>query len=623
VIRGGGRIGIGLALAVVLLLDAAPALAQHVELKLEQGPHYAGDAIELQLVATGFEEEPTPEIDVEVGGGATLQPMGVSPNVNQQIQIVNGRMTRSRTVTFVYRYLLTAHAPGRISVGPFVVRQGSQVRSVPPTPLQIGKISASNEVFVSLDLPKGPFYVGQHVPVKLRFELTRDLQKTLETYSLGVPLFMRTDGVRFVDLETRGDTLTDIVIQTPKGPIELKGVVREVTVANKPGLSVESERILIPTESGVIDAAPATIVAERATHWRRDLFGQRIATRTKKMRAAGRAHRFEVHTVPTEGRPPGFAGAVGKDFTLDVSAERSVVQVGEPIAIELVLRGEGALESASLPRLDAPGLLPSEQFRVPDEMPTGVVEENGSKRFRVTVRVLDEQVDALPALEYSWFDPEVRDFATTRSRPIALSVTPGRTIGADDVIGGSPGPEPTSALSQPEAEVAGESGEADPSGRVFDASGADLSIETDLTALTAATGSVVKTPALVLLYAVGIALAGLGGWAGRRARLDPRMVALRTSLDAELARVQAVGRTGGGSAQAAARGLAAAIRRMHALAPNATPVGLDRLLGELDSLAYAPESVAVELNAEIAERALEVARELAATPFETAGGRAS
>ena len=85
-----------------------------------------------------------------------------------------------------------------------------------------------------------------------------------------------------------------------------------------------------------------------------------------------------------------------------------------------------------MPSLNAEGLLPPAHFRVPAGDPTGEIERD-AKRFTAVVRVLDERVEEIPGLAYSWFDPKTQTYETTRSRPIALSVRSAQVVGAGDV----------------------------------------------------------------------------------------------------------------------------------------------------------------------------------------------
>ena len=114
-------------------------------------------------------------------------------------------------------------------------------------------------------------------------------------------------------------------------------------------------------------------------------------------RQTDRARRLSVKQIPADRTPESFAGAVGSGFSLTVSADRTVVKVGEPIALHFELRGDGNLETAALPRLDAEGLLPANSFRVAEgEIPGRL--EDGAKRFTTTVRVLDPGIQEIPAL---------------------------------------------------------------------------------------------------------------------------------------------------------------------------------------------------------------------------------
>ena len=107
------------ALLVTLLLAPGVGLAQDAKLQFGRGPHYAGDPITIQVVVQDFEEDPTPEIEAPEIANGVLRFAGVSPSVSSSISIVNGRMSRSKEVRFVYQYELIADRAGRIDIPPF------------------------------------------------------------------------------------------------------------------------------------------------------------------------------------------------------------------------------------------------------------------------------------------------------------------------------------------------------------------------------------------------------------------------------------------------------------------------------------------------------------------------
>ncbi len=68
-------------MAAVLCCWAGVATAQTVQVQLPPPPHYAGDAIDLQIVAEGFAEDPTPTVEAPDAGNAELEFQGGSHNI--------------------------------------------------------------------------------------------------------------------------------------------------------------------------------------------------------------------------------------------------------------------------------------------------------------------------------------------------------------------------------------------------------------------------------------------------------------------------------------------------------------------------------------------------------------
>jgi hypothetical protein len=295
---------------------------------------------------------------------------------------------------------------------------------------------------------------------------------------------------------------------------------------------------------------------------------------------------------------------VGSGFSLTVSANRTVVKVGEPIALEFELRGDGNLETAALPPLDAPGLLPAAQFRVPEGEITGRVEE-GVKRFTAMVRVLSAGVTEIPALEYAWFDPTKEQFQTVRSRPIALSVGAARIVDAADVQSGE------RVLEASNARDSGVTAAAQPRSGALSLTGADLAIERDPAVLMRSSSTGVRSPWLIAgLYAGSLLILLLAQLDRRRRDVDPAIVERRRRVDAELRRIRKASDLP--AAEAAAE-LARALRALQAVIPEGRRAEIDELVGKCDARSYAPaaERESAPLDPALQQRALELATELA------------
>ena len=577
------RLGLGLACAVACLAWAIPIAAQEVRLQVARGPYYIGEAFQIQVVASDFEEEPPPKISVGSHEGGQLRFVGVSPSTSTSISIINGKISRVHEVKFVYQYEFTGTREGAARIAGFTVVQGAVSRSTQNFDLQISGVPTTNSVGIKLELPDGPIFVGQKVPVAIEFRIDRQTQQELVSYQIHVPLF-DSPTLRFLD-EPPAHTDTHLEVQTEVGGLSLPAVSSEEQVGGRPSLIVRAERTMIALSAEEIRVEAPKVFISRGTNFRRDVFNQRRATSTEKFMTAGQPIQLEVMEVPREGRPASFAGAVGSGFRLEVDADRSVVQLGEPIMLSFHLRGDGDLSSASLPPLDAEGLFDAEHFRLPEDSPAGLVDEDG-KHFDVTLRVLDAGVREIPALAYSWFDAKSRGFETTHSRPIALSVGAAEIIGADAV---SRSGDATSGPNR-EAPATAESPERPGDGTArstkLSLTGANLAVDRDLPRLLRDDRVEGQNWAVILpLYTVGIGFIAFAMILARRGGVDPRLVARAMAFErAERSMGKAFSMPDGGGAAALGR----ALRELVAELPEEAGAEFDGLIAECDTLRFAP-----------------------------------
>lgn len=565
------------------LSSAMSAIAQDVQIQVARGPYYVGEPFEIQVVANDFEEEPAPEISAGSLEGGHLRFVGISPSTSTSISIINGKLSRVHEVTFVYRYELIGTQKGRLRISEFKVAQGGVSRSTRSFALDIRGVPETNDVKISLELPPGPIFVGQKVPIAIEFRIDRQAQRDLISYQIHVPLF-DSSALRFLD-EPPVRTDTHLEIQTAAGVLRLPAISSERQINGRPTLIVRAERTMIALLPDDIRAEAPKVFVSQGTGFRRDVFNQRRPTSTEKFMATGRPVRIEVGEVPGAGRPASFAGAVGGGFSLEVDADRSVVQLGEPIMLSFHLRGDGDLTSASLPALDAEGLFDPTRFRLPEDSPAGIVDDDG-KHFEVTLRVLDAGVREIPALAYSWFDAETRRFETTHSLPIALSVGAAEIIGADAVTRRDPGSSVLENEAQGPARAPQRPAERTERITKLSLTGADLAVDRKLTRLLRDERTQGQNLAVTLpLYATGVAFLALASVMARRRAVDPRLTARKAALArAERAMTQAFVSSHGGGAAALGR----VFRELVAALPSEATADLDALIAECDALRFAP-----------------------------------
>ena len=427
--------------------------AQQATATVAEPKMYVGEPLDVRVVVTGFlaDSEPVCEYAGPSVDALTLNDGGVSRQQSQFIHTVDGKITRSVEYRYVYSFQVVARSAGTYEIGPFKVSQGTVIAETKKLTIECVPVEENEDLFVDVELDRATVYVGEHVPMRLVWGFAGDLNQ-LDNISLQCPLF---DDFRFEDPAPARNAIS-LRIPGKQGTVEIAGTVQRLERNNRRMQSVVSERTMIPDKPGEFTIAPATLSARRVERSRRsafdsifqDSFGRGNTSSDRPIRAQAAPLTIQVKPIPDQGRPSSFAGAVGEAFEIDVTTNRSVVRVGDPINLTVILKGGGSLSSAGLPVLSHGAGLSPDDFNVADELPAGTWNaETHEKQFSVSIRVLKESVHEIPSLEYAWFNPLEEKFQTASSHAIALQVLPSQNVSARDAI--SSAEQPTASLSPP------------------------------------------------------------------------------------------------------------------------------------------------------------------------------
>jgi tetratricopeptide (TPR) repeat protein len=278
-----------------------------------------------------------------------------------------------------------------------------------------------------------------------------------------------------------------------------------------------------------------------------------------------------------------------------VRASQTVVRVGDPIELDIVIRGGGRLEGVGLPDLTGPGGLPRGDFDVPAGKPTGqVIEDGKAKRFLVTVRLL-RPVGQIPPIQFPFWNPARREYEVATSQAVALSVAGSRAVGAGDVVAGAPD-QSGKARARATPEVA-------------QGTGADLSPSAPDRTLRRPLTMASARPLVIALYGAPTLLFGFGlvrRWRRRRGAAGSAGRAARSDLD------RALERAASAPAREAIPAIVGALRAL--LRAGGHQVSLaDALIAELEDRAFDPTTAGAPLPAELRARVGEQAATWART----------
>ncbi len=574
-------------------------------MRASPGPYYSGDPIVVQIVVR--DNKPNARIDCRLKAdppaGLTFQGPQLSQSSRSFTQIINGRVSRHESVDYIFNFVVTAERPGKYRVGPFIVTIEGKKHEVAGESFQFEKLENDPDMRISVALPGNTFYVGQRVTATVRWSFAGNMNAVQYAFSnlqIRSPLFDR-----FAFDKQRPQTRTTLTIAMAKGSMDIDADVSRETIDGREFVTVTGKTSFIADTPGDYRDLPVTCRTVKVTDWRRDLFGDLIPRGRRPAIAAGKPLSFVIKPIPLANRPATFAGAVGRGFSISVSANRSIVRVGDPIVLTITLHGDGDMRRISLPPLSASPGWSSKTFQLPNTSPAGTVDGN-SKQFTLNVRVTDTHVTQIPAVAFSWFDPAQGKFETTTSKPIALQVLQNRVISAADVVAAKSASSGTAehAVGQPSSS---QSETVAPQAFV----GADLAIERDVAKLLSQSPSrnMVRV-ATIGMYVLAVC-AVLGGVILRRHAARDMVLVQRKKHVRELTRRIDAARDM--APRAGAEQVAKALRDLIAELDPADRAAIEETIAQCDTLTYARDDTGTAQLDPLIERARQLVRTAANT----------
>jgi hypothetical protein len=401
-----------------------------------------GEPLTLAIDISGAQNVAAPAVDAD---GFDVQYVGPST----QISIVNGSVNSS----VQHRYSLLPLRAGHFSVGPFTVEyQGKTYQTASFSVDVVAAAQAPQAQAPRAQAGHGLPSTGQSGETQPGSSAGRALRLTAsvpqhevylhERVPLDVTLYVGS--IRVADLQY--PTLAADGLSVDKFPEPSQ---RQQVIDGETYQVVHFQTTVVPLRTGTLPIGPASLQLNVLTRRRNSLFNDPffqhffeddpLSTERRRMELRSDPVTLNVLPLPEEGKPAGFSGAVGR-FTLQVSAAPTEVTAGDPITLRMMLNGSGNLAEATPPQL-----VNTDGFRTYETHP-GKPEDGGpgsttiAKSFEQVLIPNDPHVHAVPAVHFSYFDPQTRRYETARTDPIALVVRPPHNVARQEVFApGTPG----------------------------------------------------------------------------------------------------------------------------------------------------------------------------------------
>jgi hypothetical protein len=296
-----------------------------------------------------------------------------------------------------------------------------------PTPAPMSKaplpkgiqLKAGGAAFAQLLIPARPVYVGENVPVDVEVGVRPGIVTSLN----GAPAL------------TGGDfTLNNL----SKQPLRREQVIEgnpflvmtwhTALMAVKPGdfpLSVETPlSVLVDTRSAEDQALGAQM------GWPFSQIMSRKTITRKDITIASPSSELKVLSLPAQGRPKDFSGAVG-DFQVSSDTSATRVALGDPLTLHLRISGVGnfdRVDSTMFDHLDHWKTYPPKSSFTPTDM----AGNKGEKVFEQPLIAALPGEQSIPALEFTYFNPRTQRYERAHTQPITVTVS---TSLADSALG--------------------------------------------------------------------------------------------------------------------------------------------------------------------------------------------
>jgi hypothetical protein len=398
-------------MSAVLFMQCAAALAKNINFEATVTRTKVAVGGQIQLNLTFNNTQNISALDLPPMEGFSHRYVGPSSSMS----IVNGVVTSSIT----HIYLLQAIKSGKFGVGPFEFENNGDKYSSNQIAVEVLAASASaqlsqqpqaqqadlsqdisDRVFVVLEAAKKNIYVNETVPLTVKLYVNR----------------LSIRDIQFPQIQHEG-----ISIGQFSQPKQYQDVVAGVSYD-----VIEFNTTMFGLKPGELKIGPATVscnlISQKQTRRRpsddffdsnifEDFFGR---YETHPLTLNSRSYPVTVLALPDEGKPAGFAGALGS-FSFDVSISPCVVKVGDPITIKAVVKGQGNFSTVDIAKKESTGELKAYEPQIK--------QQESVKTFEQVVMPMNPEVKEIPAVSFSFFNTEKGVYETITRGPFPITVS--------------------------------------------------------------------------------------------------------------------------------------------------------------------------------------------------------
>ncbi len=347
-----------------------------------------------------------------------FQVIGSNTSSSSQFSIVNGKVSSSKTIDFIY-YLSPKQA-GRWQIGAVQLQHKGKTYATQPIDIDVVAGSTQSQPQPASRLPRSQPQREVDVRENLFVKAIVDKREVFvgEQVTVTYKLLKRV-GLSDINYQTV-PSFTDFWVESL---FEAKQLSFQAEVFNgiRYEVAVLKKLALFPTTDGTFTIEPLSLSCQVPVRGY-DVFDSFF----------GRPAQVTIQTDPItvtalplpSGAPAGFAGAVG-EYDLSASMDKTQVDANQPVTLIVRITGKGNMKTLPEPLL--PDLTDFKRYDSGStvDISSGQDMLKGEKKYTYVLIPKSAGTYVIDPVSFSFFNPRVKSYRTVASSPLTLLATPG------------------------------------------------------------------------------------------------------------------------------------------------------------------------------------------------------
>lgn len=392
-------------LLLAFAMSANSLLAQvNVSAVVEPNPVVLGQSAQLKITIEGSQQSEPPVIE----SNEYMEFAYRGPNT--QFVNVNGKTTVSITHVFQVK----PQRVGNFRISPLTIFVDGKPYNTQQIDIEVAEqaeagIDLKDVAWLEFDLPERNVYVGETISSELRMIMLN--QATFPTK--GLPQ-IEGDAFSITPIDTQPQ-ITRSVKNGRYYDVYLWKIGITPVKAGTQTLKFKAAHVLRIPESRRSSRSDAFSAFNDPFF--DSMFGRYNDT---EILAESEPAEITIEGLPQEGKPASFNGAIG-DFNVTATADVTDLSEGDPITLEIGIEGEG-----NFSQMGPPDFPESDQFKT---YPPRVLDEqldtqgySGNKQFEYVVIPLSAEINLVPQIPFSYFNPRTGTYSEMNTPVIPVSI---------------------------------------------------------------------------------------------------------------------------------------------------------------------------------------------------------